>query len=128
MPKLNLRQSGRTTTMLREAEEAKREGHSVIIVAPSHYIRDQIIMLARGKGMLSPDGVLDRRYDFVTTTEIMAGRKRGVDAQVFCDHTVQETMATEKLLALSIEVQMISRSFLQPEAQEAAERWSFTSF
>jgi len=126
-----MRQSGRTTKVLMEAAEAKKQGERVMIVAPNQRTQDHLVMTARNMGLLAtppggrPGGPLDRRRDFALAQQIIEGRYRGFKGAIFEDHTVGEMLSAPKASQYYREIDMMQ---LMPEPEPVPPRWKFQPF
>jgi hypothetical protein len=123
-----MRQSGRTTRTLQEANEAKKRGERVLIVAPNQSIQDHMIMTARKLGLLqgtTVTGYLDRQKDFAVVGQIVESRYRGFVGSIHEDHTVKEMLIGPKASRYYREIDMMML-FRQPKV--TVPRWKFQPF
>lgn len=127
-----MRQSGRTTRVLQEANEAKKRGERVLIVCSNSRIQDNTIMLARKLGFLAnaPNGGLtgnlERKKDFAVARQVIGGQYRGFRGAVFEDHTVSEMLSTSLTASYSREIDMMQ--LMQQHDLPDLPRWKFQPF
>jgi hypothetical protein len=111
---MSMRQSGRTTTMLRAAEAAQEWGH-VLIIVPNRGIEQHCRSLA------DKHGLTFYRLDFCTIQPILQGKYRGFSGEIYEDHTVWEMPSSDVQQKLVHELALLRIARPKPDLVDSEE-------